>query len=76
MQNLFRGVYILKTVFLFTLSAVNLNLIFFRIESYSCKMAGNDKKLFKTIQSSGGHNPADLQALSPPQSTLSLSPSK
>lgn len=47
-----------------------------RIESYSCKMAGNDKKLFKTLQTSGGHNPADLQALSPPQSTLSLSPSK
>lgn len=47
-----------------------------RIESYSCKMAGNDKRLFKSLQTSGGHNPTDLQALSPPQSTLSLSPSK
>lgn len=47
-----------------------------RIESYSCKMAGNDKKLFKALQSAGGHNAGDLQALSPPQSILSLSPSK
>ncbi|CAH1780507.1 unnamed protein product [Owenia fusiformis] len=47
-----------------------------RVESYSCKMAGNDKKLFKMIQSEDGLAPNDLQALSPPQSTLSLSPSR
>ncbi|XP_020893023.1 repressor of RNA polymerase III transcription MAF1 homolog isoform X2 [Exaiptasia diaphana] len=37
-----------------------------RIESYSCKMAGNDKKLYKTLNE--GNAPSDLQALSPPQS--------
>lgn len=50
-----------------------------RIESYSCKMAGNDKRLFKTlVQETGGDaNPTgDLQVLSPPQSTVSLSPNK
>lgn len=48
----------------------------FRIESYSCKMAGNDKRLFKMISAEGGVGPEDLQALSPPQTVLSLSPSK
>lgn len=47
-----------------------------RIESYSCKMAGNDKKLFKLISQEGGVGPLDLQALSPPQTVLSHSPSK
>lgn len=47
-----------------------------RLESYSCKMAGNDKKLFKIISAEGGVGPMDLQALSPPQSTLSHSPTK
>ncbi|XP_074645177.1 repressor of RNA polymerase III transcription MAF1 homolog isoform X2 [Tubulanus polymorphus] len=47
-----------------------------RIESYSCKMAGNDKRLFKMISSEGGHAPNDLQALSPPESAMSLSPNK
>ncbi|KAL4235454.1 RNA polymerase III-inhibiting protein maf1 [Mactra antiquata] len=48
-----------------------------RIESYSCKMAGNDKRLFKTLkQESADSNPSDLQVLSPPQSTVSLSPNK
>lgn len=48
-----------------------------RIESYSCKMAGGDKKLFKTISSEPGNKPNDLQALSPPQTTwLAHSPSR
>ncbi|XP_052816652.1 repressor of RNA polymerase III transcription MAF1 homolog isoform X2 [Mya arenaria] len=48
-----------------------------RLESYSCKMAGNDKRLFKTLmQESHDNNPRDLQVLSPPQSTISLSPAK
>ena len=49
----------------------------FRIESYSCKMAGNDKRLFKSLNieaNEGGHATAGLQALSPPQSALSHSP--
>ncbi|CAH3174439.1 unnamed protein product, partial [Porites lobata] len=36
-----------------------------RIESYSCKMAGSDKKLYKTLNEGSGPN--ELQALSPPQ---------
>jgi hypothetical protein len=43
-----------------------------RIESYSCKMAGNDKKLYKMLNQEG-HSPNDLQALSPPQTGLSTS---
>ena len=43
-----------------------------RIESYSCKMAGEDKRLFKTMSSEG--NPNDLAVLSPPQTLLSASP--
>ncbi|GIX76689.1 repressor of RNA polymerase III transcription MAF1 homolog [Caerostris darwini] len=39
-----------------------------RIESYSCKMAGDHKKLFKMMNAEAGPN--DLQALSPPQSML------
>ncbi|XP_069112747.1 repressor of RNA polymerase III transcription MAF1 homolog isoform X2 [Argopecten irradians] len=47
------------------------------LESYSCKMAGNDKRLYnKMLTAEGGVSPMDLQALSPPQSTLSHSPSK
>ncbi|KAG5879246.1 hypothetical protein JTB14_017099 [Gonioctena quinquepunctata] len=37
-----------------------------RIESYSCKMAGGDKALYKRFNAEGVH-PNDLQALSPPQ---------
>ncbi|CAG9769167.1 unnamed protein product [Ceutorhynchus assimilis] len=37
-----------------------------RIESYSCKMAGGDKALYKRFNPQGV-NPNDLQALSPPQ---------
>ncbi|CAH0394352.1 unnamed protein product [Bemisia tabaci] len=45
-----------------------------RIESYSCKMAGNDKQLYKKFNSEEGVTPHDLQALSPPQHTYSASP--
>lgn len=37
------------------------------IESYSCKMAGNDKRLFKTLNEENREAPGGLQALSPPQ---------
>lgn len=37
-----------------------------RIESYSCKMTGGDKVLYKRFNAEG-INPNDLQALSPPQ---------
>lgn len=47
--------------------------IFGRIESYSCKMAGNDKQLYKRFISSE-HSPSDLQALSPPQTLADMSP--
>ncbi|KAH7979205.1 hypothetical protein HPB49_008634 [Dermacentor silvarum] len=48
-----------------------------RIESYSCKMVGSDKRLFKTMNAEAGGGPNDLQALSPPQSVLiSQSPSR
>lgn len=46
--------------------------IFGRIESYSCKMAGNDKALYKRFTSEQAPN--DLQALSPPQTLQDLSP--
>lgn len=41
-----------------------------RIESYSCKMAGSDKALYKRFNAEGVH-PNDLQALSPPQGIAS-----
>ncbi|XP_043946239.1 repressor of RNA polymerase III transcription MAF1 homolog [Protopterus annectens] len=44
-----------------------------RIESYSCKMAGDDKQMFKVFCLEG--EPHVLQALSPPQTT-GISPSK
>lgn len=37
-----------------------------RLESYSCKMAGNDKRLFKTMNEESREAPGGLQALSPP----------
>lgn len=43
-----------------------------RIESYSCKMAGDDKRFFKTF--SNDAPPTDLTALAPPQTLLSASP--
>jgi len=47
-----------------------------RFESYSCKMAGSDKRLFKTLSHEPGMAPNDLQALSPPQGYLAHSPSR
>lgn len=61
-------------------STVNCALLIYshRIESYSCKMTGNDKRLFKNImvEMDGGSGPNDLHALSPPESVLSRSPSR
>lgn len=48
--------------------------IFGRIESYSCKMVGADKTLYKKFTSEQ-LGPHDLQALSPPQTLMDLSPS-
>eukprot|EP00111_Clytia_hemisphaerica_P021096 TCONS_00062155-protein len=39
------------------------------LESYSCKMTGNDKKLYKELNMYG-KSPADLQALSPSESQM------
>lgn len=50
--------------------------IYGKVESYSCKMAGNDKRLFKMLSQENGNSPDDLQALSPPQSQLSVSPQR
>ncbi|XP_034942228.1 repressor of RNA polymerase III transcription MAF1 homolog [Chelonus insularis] len=47
-----------------------------RIESYSCKMAGNDKQLYKRFNAEQGVTPHDLQALSPPQTSLGTSPAQ
>ena len=49
-----------------------------RLESYSCKMTGGDKKLFRTIMNDldGGSGPNDLHALSPPESILARSPTR
>ncbi|XP_071824541.1 repressor of RNA polymerase III transcription MAF1 homolog [Apostichopus japonicus] len=47
--------------------------IFGKIESYSCKMAGQDKRLFKLLSTEDGQSPDDLQALSPSQSQLAPS---
>ncbi|MGH0184339.1 UNVERIFIED_CONTAM: hypothetical protein FKN15_014714 [Acipenser sinensis] len=44
-----------------------------RIESYSCKMAGDDKHMFKQFCQDG--QPHVLEALSPPQ-TSAVSPSR
>jgi len=43
----------------------------FRVESYSCRMAGNDKKLYKQQSHQEGQEP---QALSPPQPFIIGSP--
>uniref|UniRef100_A0A3Q2QS43 Repressor of RNA polymerase III transcription MAF1 homolog n=1 Tax=Fundulus heteroclitus TaxID=8078 RepID=A0A3Q2QS43_FUNHE len=45
-----------------------------RIESYSCKMAGDDKHMFKQFCQEG--EPHVLEALSPPQSGSAASPSQ
>lgn len=44
-----------------------------RLESYSCKMAGEDKRFFKTFANDG--NLKDLAMLSPPQTLTCGSPS-
>ena len=46
---------------------------FFSLECYSCKMTGQDKRLYKNLNADG-HSPNDLEALSPPESQLSVSP--
>ena len=38
-----------------------------RVESYSCRMAGNDKKLYKQLSHQEGQGSSNPQALSPPQ---------
>lgn len=44
------------------------NTIYGRIESYSCKMVGADKALYKRFTAeTHGYGPQNLQALSPPQ---------
>lgn len=46
-----------------------------RIESYSCKMVGSDKALYKRFTAEmSGVGPHDLQALSPPQALFDMSP--
>ena len=45
----------------------------FSLECYSCKMTGQDKRLYKNLNADG-HSPNDLEALSPPESQLSVSP--
>lgn len=52
------------------------NKIVGRIESYSCKMAGDAKQLYKRFNSAQGVTPHDLQALSPPQTAMGISPSQ
>ncbi|KAI1285262.1 Repressor of RNA polymerase III transcription MAF1 -like protein [Halotydeus destructor] len=50
-----------------------------RVESYSCKLTGTDKRLYKIMHAEPGSGPNDLQALSPPQSIImsySTSPGK
>lgn len=48
--------------------------IYGRIESYSCKMIGTEKVLYKRFAETSGVGPHDLQALSPPQTLMDLSP--
>ncbi|XP_037958304.1 repressor of RNA polymerase III transcription MAF1 homolog [Teleopsis dalmanni] len=51
------------------------NTLFGRIESYSCKMVGADKALYKRFTAEiNGYGPHDLQALSPPQTLADFSP--
>ena len=49
-------------------------LFYFRIESYSCKLAGHEKQLYKRFHSEAGAGPHDLQVLSAPQTALAVSP--
>ncbi|RLU16729.1 hypothetical protein DMN91_010797 [Ooceraea biroi] len=47
-----------------------------RIESYSCKMTGIEKQHYKRFNAEEGVTPHDLQALSPPQTSLGTSPAQ
>jgi hypothetical protein len=49
-------------------------LLYCRIESYSCKLAGHEKQLYKRFHSEAGAGPHDLQVLSAPQTALAVSP--
>lgn len=40
------------------------------IDSYSCKKTGNDKKLYKYLNTDVGRSPSDMEVLSPPESQL------
>ncbi|CAF1010031.1 unnamed protein product [Rotaria sordida] len=44
-----------------------------RVESYSCKMAGDPKKLYKQLRNEPGTSPHDLEILGPSQTKLSSS---
>lgn len=48
--------------------------LYCRIESYSCKLAGHEKQLYKRFHSEAGAGPHDLQVLSAPQTALAVSP--
>jgi len=50
--------------------------IFGSVQSYSCKMTGLEKTLYKKLNFDHGHQPTDLQALSPPEHTFSVSPTR
>eukprot|EP01137_Pigoraptor_chileana_P026953 Opistho-2@8938 len=46
--------------------------VYGRVESYSCKMAGNDKRVYKQFSTeNAASNGSELLALSPPQTTVS-----
>ena len=45
-----------------------------RVESYSCKMAGSEKKLYKQLSHQHSDGSSSLQALSPPQTLMVGSP--
>ena len=44
------------------------------LENYSCKMTGEDKRLFKAFTDNGG--PKELARLAPPQTVYSCSPAQ
>ncbi len=52
-----------------TIPSIKINnfVSYFRIESYSCKMIGTDKQLYKKFNAeAAGRTPQSLEALSPP----------
>lgn len=66
--------YVASESYISLILMVNICFFKFRVESYSCKMAGNDKQMYKRFNSEQGMNPNDLQALSPPQTAMGVSP--